>query len=405
MLDRQTDSAPEKWRARCYRCHRPADRCFCETIPSIRNKTNVLILQHKRERFHPFNTARIVNRSLLNSKLLVDNIDRLAVALSKVHLSQNVGLLYPGPSSLLLDDIPVNRRPDQLVVLDGTWHHSKTLIREIAQLRSLPRYRLAPVEPSRYEIRREPNAQFLSTLEATVAALKILEPDTVGFNELLSAFHGMIDNQIRLPQSNFGARRNHRHRENRLNIPGALVNDLENIVVVYGETSPGSKMSRDLRRRGIGTESSIEHGPVYWVAQRLVTGERFESAIKPSTELSTTFLSHLDLPPEVFETAPSMDTFRESWEAFLRPKDRIAFYFSNISKLLSVIAGSYRSRFHLKSVRLNERNFKTLDDLLDQLSINSPTTEFSGRAGKRLSSTIALSEYLHNYASRHTTLQ
>ena len=37
--------------------------CFCEAIPQIDNRTDVLILQHVGERFHPFNTARIVQKS------------------------------------------------------------------------------------------------------------------------------------------------------------------------------------------------------------------------------------------------------------------------------------------------------------------------------------------------------
>ncbi|WP_144057493.1 DTW domain-containing protein, partial [Novipirellula maiorica] len=35
---------------RCYRCFRPADACFCEVIPAVDNLTDVLILQHRRER-------------------------------------------------------------------------------------------------------------------------------------------------------------------------------------------------------------------------------------------------------------------------------------------------------------------------------------------------------------------
>ena len=140
-------------KGRCYDCFRPKEACFCASIPRIDNQTEVLILQHRRERFHPFNTARIVQKALRNSQLLADHTSNLAM---RLRLKPRAGLLYPGPTALLISDLASEQRPEQLVVLDGTWHHAKTLVREIPALQSLPRYRLAPTAPSRYRIRREP---------------------------------------------------------------------------------------------------------------------------------------------------------------------------------------------------------------------------------------------------------
>jgi len=47
--------------------------CFCESIPRIDNRTNILILQHVGERFHPFNTARIVQKTLSRCHLIADH--------------------------------------------------------------------------------------------------------------------------------------------------------------------------------------------------------------------------------------------------------------------------------------------------------------------------------------------
>jgi DTW domain-containing protein YfiP len=98
--------------ARCYNCFRPKTDCFCDTIPTIDNRTEVLILQHARERFHPFNTARIVHTSLRNSTLLVDQTLRLADA--KLPLKPRTGLLYPGPEAALLSNLPADQRPISL---------------------------------------------------------------------------------------------------------------------------------------------------------------------------------------------------------------------------------------------------------------------------------------------------
>lgn len=387
------------WRTRCYGCHRPIDRCFCDRIPLIDNKTEIVILQHIRERFHPFNTARIVRRALSHSRLLVDHSVRLADSLSQLTISTGAGLLYPGPGSVLLSDLPNEKRPNQLVILDGTWHHTKTLIRDIPQLQQLPRYRLAPTQPSRYRIRREPNVQFISTLEATVAALLCLEPETLGLDQLIATFEGMIQSQLTLPQAHYGVRR-HASRSTKAwkNLPRALQANLEQIVVVYGETAPANNTD-NLASKATDSQMSPHRGPVYWVAERLVTGERFEQAIQAPCPFSENFLQHLALPKNAFENAISMDAFRQLWEAFLRPNDRLAFYYSNIPKLLNDIGGRALQPICLKSIRLGEiRKNKTLEQLLAVLNIVPPPTNHSGRAGKRLANTIALTQYFTDKA-------
>jgi DTW domain-containing protein YfiP len=181
---------------RCYSCFRPKEICFCDWIPTIDNQTEVLILQHRRERFHRFNTARIVQRALRNSQLLADHTRNLA---NRLELKPRAGLLYPGPTATPLADLPQDQRPQQLVVLDGTWHQTKTLLRDIPALQSLPRYQLAPAAPSRYRIRLVPSAMALSTIEATVGALRLLEPETLGLDRLLQAFEKMVDMQLAHP--------------------------------------------------------------------------------------------------------------------------------------------------------------------------------------------------------------
>lgn len=181
---------------RCYDCFRPAESCFCGSIPRVENRTAVLILQHRREHFHRFNTARIVHRALCNSQLLCDRTARLA---ERLQFNPRAGLLYPGPTAKLISELSPEERPEQLVIVDGTWHQAKTLVRDIPALQSLPQYRLAPSAPSRFRIRLEPNDSALSTVEATVAALGALEPETTGLEGLLAAFDTMVEAQLAHP--------------------------------------------------------------------------------------------------------------------------------------------------------------------------------------------------------------
>src|SRR3954447_5041122 len=95
-------------RDRCYGCFRPRKACFCASIPSIDNQTDVLILQHRRERFHPFNTARIVHKALRKSQLLADYTSNLKKML---RLKPGAGLLYPGPTAELISELALEQRP------------------------------------------------------------------------------------------------------------------------------------------------------------------------------------------------------------------------------------------------------------------------------------------------------
>lgn len=387
MFDAEGEEASHAWRTRCYECYRPIGRCFCHQIPTIANRTNVLILQHMKERFHPFNTARILKKALLNSSLVVDHIGGLSNALSDMHFTNETGLLYPGSDSQLLEEIPRGERPKQLVVLDGTWHHTKTLFRDMPRLRELRKLRLAPAEPSRYGIRREPHVLFLSTLEATVAALRTLEPETQGFEKLVAAFDAMVENQLAHPKSAESVRRKRRPRAP-LNIPKILRGDLSNTVVVYGETAPS-----------VGDVLNEERLPVIWVAERLASGERFEQTIQPFQTPPASFFEHLEIPHDAFALAITMDAFRQDWESFLRPTDTLVYYFSNCTELLKTIEGTGctpRSKIYLKSIQL-QRGQKngTLESLLDALEVSVDFAKCENRARKRLAGTIALTKYMN----------
>ncbi len=347
---------------RCFRCFRPAELCFCESIPTVNNRTDVLILQHRRERFHPFNTARIVHQSLERCQLLVDHTTELAGRFAAITLSKNVGLLYPGNEAPVLAELPRSERPDQLVILDGTWHHAKNLVRDIPQLQTLPRYRLAPTSPGRYRIRREPNEHALSTLEATVAALGVLEPETLGLDRLLKAFDQMIDGQIRRSKSNW--RQNRRRRRGASNVPRCLLGELSNIVVAYAEHQRGGS-----RTHGRGCKNAA---PIYWVAERLDSGETFRCAIESASIHDDEFLARLRLSSDEFRHAVPIDTFRKRWKAFLRPQDRVAVYHPSTARLLNNIEADFVPSLILKSINFDPEGGRgTLDQFLRSQGIET----------------------------------
>lgn len=373
-------------RDRCYGCFRPRSDCFCDTIPAIDNSTDVLILQHRRERFHPFNTARIVRKALRNSHLLVGHPAQFSA--TRIPLHRRAGLLYPGDGATRLAALPVELRPDQLVILDGTWHHAKTMFRDIPWLRKLPQYQLAPDLPGRYRIRREPDAKSLSTLEAVVAALRCLEPATSGFDQLLKAFDTMVEQQVAHCYPKLAWRRNDRRQQIGSNIPRILAGDLACVVVAYGESSPGGRGSK----RGTAA-------PIYWVAQRLGTNECFVSAIESETPLSASFLRHLNLGARDLATPLSREAFCRAWASFLRPADDLVVYHQSTDRLLKQVCCDERKALVLKSVRLKSAAASgTLEDRLASAGVTSDPPQHPGRAGQRLARAVAWVRYLNTLA-------
>ncbi len=263
-----TTFEPAGARPRCYRCLRPEDLCHCADLPSVPTRTRIVILQHPHERTHPFGTARLVRLMMPNSEVHVPWSGFTGTLEQRLPLPADAAVLYPAPDAPLLDDLPRDRLPSTLVAIDGTWAHAKRLYRENGWLRGLPHVRLQPAEPSRYRIRREPRADYVSTLEAIVEALRVLEPEHTRLDELLAAFDRMIDRQIAHAAvvERFGRRKETRQRPSRALSP--LLAD-PRLAVVYAESAlPGG-------------DPEAARRIVHWVAARRGGGDVFEALVQP----------------------------------------------------------------------------------------------------------------------------
>jgi len=183
-------------RPRCERCQRPLDHCLCPLIPSLDSRTRVVLLQHPSESAHALNTARLAALGLVNAELRVGEVfDDL------VELLQTPGyrpaLLFPGEHAQVLTAYgEVDDRPLLLIVPDGTWRKARKLLYLNPLLEALPRVTLGAVAPSRYRLRKAPEPGALSTLEAVVEALNVLE-QPARFDALLKPFEALIEGQIK----------------------------------------------------------------------------------------------------------------------------------------------------------------------------------------------------------------
>ena len=196
----------DTYRQMCYRCHKAAVVCLCDRIRPVNNRTGIIILQHPEERFHPIGTARIARLSLTRVQLTVRWQEDLRHQNKPLDLPPRTGLLYPGPDARDVADLDPTQRPDHLVILDGTWSQAKALFKTEPELAALPRYAIHPTAPSRYRIRKEPEAHCLSTIESIAHALKHLEPDNPDLAHLLDPFDAMVEDQLRFPNKLAGVR-------------------------------------------------------------------------------------------------------------------------------------------------------------------------------------------------------
>jgi hypothetical protein len=183
-----------------------------ESAAPADNRLFVLILQHPQEKKEPLSTAAATVAVLGRAKLAVGlSWPNLARPLGRAADPHRWAVLYLGSARpraiegagevLLLggdgepvpDPIPVMRRLDGIVLIDGTWSQAKTLWWRNPWLLKLHRLVLNPLRPARLgRFRREPRREALSTIEAAELALRAVEPKPDAAQALADALDRVI---------------------------------------------------------------------------------------------------------------------------------------------------------------------------------------------------------------------
>ncbi len=184
-------------RSLCNQCHRPQVVCLCHTLSHIENHWPIHILQHPNETKHAIGTAKIAQLSLSKCKVYVSKSFTTNHGFSHLIENTNPLLVYPGEQSTPVENF-IATEPRPLIFLDGSWRKTRRMIYETPELQALPKVSFTPNRPSRYRIRKEPNEQAVSTLEAIVAVLSELENSYDMYQPLLKTMDWMINKQIEL---------------------------------------------------------------------------------------------------------------------------------------------------------------------------------------------------------------
>jgi DTW domain-containing protein YfiP len=377
-----SDPAPPP---RCLRCLRPEALCYCEGLPSVDTRTRLVVLQHPHERTHPFGTARLVKLCMPNASVHVPTPGFTGTLEQRVEVPDDAAVLFPHRDADDLADLPSSEWPSTLIVIDGTWSHAKRLYRENAWLHDRRHVKLQPSAPSNYRIRREPKPEYISTIEAIVEALRIVEPDHQHLDELLRAFDGMIDRQIQHRSS----RRVSRFRSARRREPKAIDRLLYDprVVVCYAETAPL------LPDEPPDTERELLH----WVAARVDSGETFEAVIRPErAPPSDEHLFHMDVPRAALEHGEPVADARRRFEAFAPPGTPFASWTpTTLAWGRAVLPATFEHTL-LKASYCNkvQHNSGLLEQVVEREGLSLPTIPCRGRAGRRLANALAVARWL-----------
>jgi DTW domain-containing protein YfiP len=377
-------------RATCYTCFRPSLVCICAVLRPVENRTRVTILQHPRERLHPLNTARIAEGSLKSVRVLRGDIARLRARLEAGEIPADALLLYPGPNAVDLETLDVGKRPREIVILDGTWHHASTLLRDLPVLGRLACARFTPGSPSEYQIRKEPRADYLSTIESIAHVLSILEPETQGLESLRDSFRTLVQRNIaaRRPEQ---VRRSSQRQRRAYVFPQELALPSDRLVLAYAE---GALVEAPERRRQ----------PLLTYLLQPDSGKTLRLVLRPPGPVRARLLQELHLSEnDLQRQGLDLQAARTELQAFLGERVVAAWNASTFSMLDELGAHPAR-RLQLKATycdhrrALNDRpaTWGSMSAILAARGVSWQAS--GGRAERRLAQTQALYEYLQRVA-------
>jgi DTW domain-containing protein len=378
-------------RAVCWRCRRPASACYCRQLTPIPTLTRVVLLQHPHERHVAIGTAHMAQLFLPNAELHlgVDWGESPALARELADPARPAVLLYPGEGARdVARDPPPG--PVTLIVVDGTWTQARQVVARNPVLAALPRYTFTPSAPSEYRIRREPDAAYVSTIEALMYVLGVLEGEPERFRAFLAPFRAMVDLQLACVAERRRPRPRPRRpqRPFRSRVPAELRQRVDDLVCVYGEVNAWPYGSKE--------RASHPDELIQWLAHRPATGESLEVLVAPSHALAPSTCEYTGLAPGALAAGSDTAALGARWRAFARPTDVVCSWGSSSTRLAQA-AGAWLpdARLDLREVARCFARAKvgTLGQCLARLGAAARSPLGAGRAGQRLGQLVGIADH------------
>ena len=201
-------------REKCYKCYRPKSSCMCGFIEPFKTNTKFVILMHPKEfKKVKNNTGHFTHQTLSNSELFVgiDFSDNKRI--NEIISQYDSYILFPSENAVnITEQNPKTSNKDLAIfVIDSTWACTKKMFTQSKNLQKLKHLSFTTLKTSKYEIKTQPQENYLSTIESVLVVieslndLKIENVALKNLNNFLKPFEEMILYQkelIQNPKSN-----------------------------------------------------------------------------------------------------------------------------------------------------------------------------------------------------------
>ena len=195
-------------REKCYKCYRPQSSCMCKYIEPFETETKFIILMHPKEfKKVKNNTGHFTHQSLKNSELFIgidfSNHNRINEIIS----SHESFILFPSEDAINLSKENPKTKTDKkmaIFLIDSTWACTRKMFTQSKNLQKLKHMSFETSRVSQYQIKEQPQENYLSTIESTLVVLELLNDlniENIKDNNLvnfLSPFTNMIKYQQKL---------------------------------------------------------------------------------------------------------------------------------------------------------------------------------------------------------------
>ena len=164
-------------REKCYKCYRPKSSCMCRYFTKIETKTKFVILMHPKEfKKVKNNTGHFTHHSLVNSELFIGIDFTNHKRVNEIIESHDSYILFPSQDALnLTQDAPIKSEKSMAIfIIDSTWSCTKSIFYHSKNLQKLRYMSFTTTRTSQYQIKEQPDAAYLSTIESTLVVLEAL---------------------------------------------------------------------------------------------------------------------------------------------------------------------------------------------------------------------------------------
>ena len=163
---------------------------MCGYCHKIETQTKFVILMHPKEfKKVKNNTGHLTHLSLPNSELFVgiDFSDHRRI--NEIIQTHESYILFPSKDAhdLCLTNPKTGKKNVAIFLIDSTWGCTKKIYTQSTNLAKLPHLSFTTQKRSAYEIKTQPEAHFLSTIESTQVVLELLDKwgiESIGSKDL-----------------------------------------------------------------------------------------------------------------------------------------------------------------------------------------------------------------------------